>query len=282
MQTKLIGAHVSTSGGVFNAPDNAQKIGAQAFAMFLKNQRQWVAKPYDEPTIASFEAKMAKDGFNKHQVLAHDSYLINLGSPKPEDRQKSLDAFIDEAKRINELGLLLLNFHPGSHLGLISEDECLRFIANSMNETLLKVPDVVLVIENTAGQGSNMGYKFEHLAKLIELSNDKSRVGICIDTCHAFTSGYDFRDKSSYEKTWEEFDKTVGFKYLRGMHINDSKAPFGSKKDRHESIGQGHIGIDAFKFLMQDERLNGIPLVLETPNEEIWADEIKMLYSFAN
>lgn len=282
MQTKLIGAHVSISGGIFNAPKNAKNIGATAFAMFLKNQRQWVAKDYDEESIANFEIAMLENGYDKTKVLAHDGYLINLGSPKPEDRRKSIDAFLDEANRLNSLGLTLLNFHPGSHLSMISEDECLELIADAVNEAISKVPNVIFVIENTAGQGSNMGYKFEHLAKLISMCSDKSRIGVCIDTCHAFTSGYDFRTKSAYEDSWNKFGDIVGFEYIKGMHLNDSKAPFESKKDRHESLGQGFIGIDAFKFLMQDDRLNGIPLILETPNEDIWADEIRMLYSFCS
>lgn len=276
---KLIGAHVSISGGVFNAPLNAAALGANAFAMFLKNQRQWAAKEYDDKTIDAFRANMQKCGFSPDAVLPHDSYLINLGSPDADARQKSFEAFLDEARRVEELGLKLLNFHPGSHLRQISEDDCLKLIAESMNETIEKTKEVVLVIENTAGQGSNMGYRFEHLARLIELTDNKKRVGVCLDTCHTFASGYELRDEAGFAKTFGEFERTVGFEYLRGMHINDSKGAIGSKLDRHDSLGIGTIGIDAFSFIMRDARFDGIPLVLETPNESIWADEIKLLHS---
>jgi len=277
---KLIGAHVSISGGVFNAPLNAQKIGANAFAMFLKNQRQWNAKEYDDKTIDAFRANMKECGFSSDAVLPHDSYLINLGSPDEDARKKSFDAFLDEARRVEELGLKLLNFHPGSHLQKISEDECLKFIADSMNEAIAKTNEVVLVIENTAGQGSNMGYRFEHLARLIELVDNKVRVGICLDTCHTFASGYELRNKDGITKTFENFDSVVGFKYLRGMHINDSKGGINSKLDRHNSLGLGEIGMECFEFIMKDTRFDGIPLILETPNEDIWSDEIKMLRAY--
>lgn len=274
---KLVGAHVSASGGVFNAPLNAKKIGANAFAMFLKNQKQWVAKDYDDKTIEAFRANMKECGFGFDAVLAHDGYLINLGSPEQEAREKSKGAFLDEARRAEELGLKLLNFHPGSHLKKISEEECLKFIAEAMNETILKTKEVVLVIENTAGQGSNMGFRFEHLARLIELTDDKSRVGVCIDTCHAFASGYELRDKEGFDKTFDEFGKTVGFEYLRGMHLNDSKGGLGSKLDRHDSLGRGAIGLDCFRFIMQDARFDSMPLILETIDETIWDKEIAML-----
>ncbi|MDD3466226.1 MAG: deoxyribonuclease IV [Campylobacterales bacterium] len=276
---KLVGAHVSISGGVFNAPLNAKAIGANAFAMFLKNQRQWVAKEYDDKTIDAFRANMQECGFTADAVLPHDGYLINLGSPDVDARQKSFDAFLDEVRRTEELGLKLLNFHPGSHLREIGEDECLKLIAERMNEAISRSKDVVLVIENTAGQGSNLGYRFEHLAKLIEMTDDKNRVGVCLDTCHTFASGYELRDKTGFDTTFAEFESIVGFKYLRGMHINDSKGGIGSKLDRHDSLGVGAIGIDAFSFIMQDARFDNIPLILETPNEDIWADEIKLLRS---
>lgn len=277
---KKVGAHVSISGGVQNAPKNAHEIGATAFAMFLKNQRQWNAKDYDEQNIEQFKNAMLKYGFCADDVLTHDSYLINLGSPEIGAREKSLNAFIDEARRVEQLGLKLLNFHPGSHLNAIEEDECLKLIAEGMNKTLSKTSNTVLVIENTAGQGSNMGFKFEHLAHLIEMCEDKNRVGVCIDTCHTFAAGYDLRTKDAFDKTFDDFDKIVGFSYLKGMHINDSKTPFGTKKDRHESLGNGSIGISAFEFIMSDKRFENIPLILETPNESIWPNEIQMLMSF--
>ena len=277
---KYFGAHVSASGGVYNAPINAKKIGAKAFALFVKNQRQWKAKPYDEKTIEKFKQNLAEVGISPKHVLPHDSYLINLGHPEVEQREKSLNAFIDEVQRCEQLGLKMLNFHPGSHLRKISEEECLDLIAENMNKTLKVTKDVTLVIENTAGQGSNLGYKFEHLAYLIDKSIDKSRVGVCIDTCHMFVAGYDIRDKEAYDKTWSEFDRVVGFEYLRGMHINDSLTPFASKKDRHQSLGKGEIGLEFFKILANDPRMDDIPLVLETIDESIWKEEIELLYSF--
>lgn len=277
---KYVGAHTSASGGVVNAILNASKIGANAFALFVKNQRQWSAKPLEKAHIELFKAELERSGIKSKHILPHDSYLINLGHPDEAARSKSLAAFVDELERVRALGLEKLNFHPGSHLNQISEDECLELIAKSMNAALKAVPDVCLVIENTAGQGSNLGYKFEHLAKLISLSDDKARVGVCLDTAHLFAAGYDIRDEHSYAKTMDEFEKVVGFEKLMGMHINDSKQPLGSRKDRHESLGRGHIGLDGFKFIMQDERIDDIPLILETIDENIWADEIKMLQNF--
>ncbi len=277
---KFVGAHVSSSGGVFNAPINASKIGAKAFALFTKNQRQWKAKPLDEKTIEKFKINLEESGISPKHILPHDSYLINLGHPEEEKREKSLNAFIDEVKRCEMLGLDKLNFHPGSHLKKISEEECLDLIAESMNKTLEVTDNVTLVIETTAGQGSNLGYKFEHLAYLIDKSIDKSRVGVCIDTCHIFAAGYDIRDKESYEKTMKEFDEIIGFEYLKGMHINDSKSKFSSKVDRHHSIGMGELGEETFKLIMNDERLNDIPLILETIDESLWPKEIELLYNF--
>jgi deoxyribonuclease-4 len=277
---KYVGAHVSSSGGVFNSPVRASEIGATAFALFTKNQRQWKAKPLDVETVDKFHENMEKFGFKPHQVLPHDSYLINLGNPEKEKREKSLNAFVDEVERCKTLGLDRLNFHPGSHLKKISEEESLNLIAENMNRTLEQTNSVSLIIENTAGQGSNLGYKFEHLAYLIDKVEDKSRVGVCIDTCHLFSSGYDIRTKESYEKTMSEFEKVVGFQYLQGMHINDSKAKLGSKVDRHHSLGKGEIGLDAFKFIMNDSRIDEIPLVLETIDPSIWAEEIATLFKF--
>ncbi len=277
---KYFGAHVSASGGVFNAPLNAKKIDAKAFAMFTKNQRQWKAKPYDEKVIEKFKTNLQEVGIKPEMVLPHDSYLINLGHPELEQREKSLNAFIDEAKRCEQLGLKLLNFHPGSHLKKLSEEESLDYIVENINKTLELTKDVCLVIENTAGQGSNLGYKFEHLSYIINKSIDKNRVGVCIDTCHLFVSGYDIRTKQEYDATWKKFDEVVGFKYLKGMHINDSLTPFASKKDRHQSLGKGEIGLDAFKWIANDKRMDDIPLVLETIDDSIWKEEIELLYSF--
>jgi len=275
---KYVGAHVSASGGVYNAPINATAIGAKAFALFTKNQRQWAAKELDTKTIDKWFEELEKSGIEPKHILPHDSYLINLGHPVVESREKSLNGFIHEIERCEILKLDRLNFHPGSHLRKISEEECLDNIAVSMNKAIDSTSDVKLVIENTAGQGSNLGYKFEHLAYIIDKIEDKSRVGVCIDTCHMFTAGYDIRTREAYDKTWNEFDKIVGREYLMGMHINDSKPDLGSRVDRHDSLGQGKIGWDAFKFIMNDERMDDIPLILETINEEIWAEEIANLY----
>lgn len=275
---KYVGAHVSASGGVYNAPINAMKIGAKAFALFTKNQRQWSAKELETKDIDRWFKELEKSGIQTKHILPHDSYLINLGHPEVEARQKSLDSFIHELQRCEILKLDRLNFHPGSHLRKISEEECLNNIAESMNKVIDATKDVKLVIENTAGQGSNLGYKFEHLAYIIDKIEDKSRVGVCIDTCHMFTAGYDIRTREAYDKTWNEFDSIVGREYLMGMHINDSKPDLGSRVDRHDSLGLGKIGWDAFSFIMNDERMDDIPLVLETIDEEIWEQEIKALY----
>ncbi len=277
--SKYVGAHTSAAGGVFNAPLNAMKIGAQAFALFTKNQRQWKAKDLDAKTIDLFKKNLQESGILPKHVLPHDSYLINLGHPQDEKRNKSLDAFIDEVQRCELLGLDKLNFHPGSHLKQIDEALCLDRIAEAMNITLNKTQGVSLVLENTAGQGSNLGWKFEHLAHIIEKIEDKMRVGVCIDTCHMFTAGYDIRTKEAYDISMAEFGNIVGFKYLKGMHLNDSKPDLGSHVDRHESIGKGKIGLDTFRFIMNDERMDDIPLILETIDDSIWNQEIRLLYS---
>ncbi|MGL5290868.1 MAG: deoxyribonuclease IV [Vibrionaceae bacterium] len=277
---KYIGAHVSASGGVENAPLNAQQINANAFALFTKNQRQWQAKPLSEQSIVAFKANCERYGFRPEAILPHDSYLINLGAPDAENLAKSRTAFIDEMERCRKLGLTLLNFHPGSHLNKISEHASLELVAQSINIAHKAVPDVVLVIENTAGQGSNLGYRFEHLAAIIAQVEDKSRVGVCLDTCHTFAAGYDLRSLTAAEQTFAEFSAVVGFNYLRGMHLNDCKSAFASKVDRHHSLGLGEIGLPCFEFIMQDPRFDNIPLILETIDPQIWAQEIALLRSF--
>ncbi len=277
---KYVGAHVSASGGVENAPVNAHKINAKAFALFTKNQRQWVSKPLTEKSINLFKENCEMYGYKPFQILPHDSYLINLGHPEPEALEKSRIAFLDEMKRCEQLGLDRLNFHPGSHLKKISEEQCLRTIAESINIALDKTNGVTAVIENTAGQGSNLGFRFDHLAYIIDLVEDKSRVGVCIDTCHTYTAGYDIKTEAGYKHTFEEFDSVVGFKYLKGMHLNDSKKELGTRVDRHHNIGKGFIGEPLFRRIMNDPRFDDMPLILETPDDSLWAAEIALLYSF--
>lgn len=275
---KFIGAHVSASGGVESAPVNAHEIGANAFALFTKNQRQWVAKPLTDVSVELFKEVCEKYAFDSRFILPHDSYLINLGHPEEEGLEKSRAAFLDEMQRCEQLGLKLLNFHPGSHLNKISLEACLDKVAESINITLGKTQGVTAVIENTAGQGSNVGNEFWQLKYIIDRVDDKSRVGICLDTCHTYTSGYDIVNE--YDKVFEEFETTVGFKYLRGIHLNDSKKALGSRVDRHDSIGKGLISLDFFRRFMQDARFNDMPVILETPDESLWAEEIKLLRSF--
>ena len=278
MTKKFIGAHVSAAGGVENAPLNAHNLGASAFALFTKNQRQWIAKPLTQKSIDLFRERCDKFGFTPAQILPHDSYLINLGHPETEALEKSRTAFIDEMERCMQLGLDRLNFHPGSHLRAISEQACIERIAESINIALDRTEGVIAVIENTAGQGSNLGWRFEQIAAMIEQVHDKSRVGVCLDTCHTFAAGYDLRTFDACEQTFAEFERIVGFKYLRGMHLNDSKVALGSRKDRHHSLGAGEIGWDCFRYIMQDDRFNSIPMVLETVDETIWAEEIQALH----
>jgi deoxyribonuclease-4 len=275
---KRVGAHVSASGGVENAPLNAMAIGASAFALFTKNQRQWHAKPLSSESIDRFRENLAESGIAPRHVLPHDSYLINLGHPDPEALEKSRAAFLDEMQRCEQLGLQLLNFHPGSHLKRISESESLAIVAESINLALAQTSGVTAVIENTAGQGSNLGYLFEHLAEIIDRVEDKSRVGVCLDTCHTFTAGYDLRTARDCAATFAEFDRIVGFRYLRGMHLNDSKPDLGSRVDRHHSLGMGKLGWEPFRFIMNDDRFEEIPMILETIDDSLWAEEIRQLY----
>ncbi len=276
---KYIGAHVSASGGVENAPLNAAAIGAKAFALFTKNQKQWKAAPLTQKSIKAFRDNCEKFEFTPAQILPHDSYLINLGHPEEEGLTKSREAFLDEMQRCEQLGLDRLNFHPGSHLKKMTEEECLARIAESINLTLDKTTGVMAVIENTAGQGSNLGYKFEQLAYIIDRVEDKSRVGVCLDTAHTLASGYDLTSRMAIDETFREFEETVGFQYLKGMHINDSKKELATRVDRHDSLGKGFMGMDVFDFIMNDDRFDNIPLILETPDESLWAEEIQLLYS---
>jgi deoxyribonuclease IV len=276
---KYVGAHVSASGGVENAPVNANNIGARAFALFTKNQRQWFSNPLTKSGIKAFRDNCERLDYKPFQILPHDSYLINLGHPDAEPLEKSRASFLDEIQRCEQLGLDRLNFHPGSHLNLIGVEECLKRMAESLNIVLDKTKGVTAVIENTAGQGTNLGYSFEQLRFIIDNVEDKSRVGVCIDTCHAYTSGYDVKSKEGFKQTFEKFSEIIGFEYLRGMHLNDSKKDIGTRVDRHENIGTGFLGEDTFSIIMNDTRFDNIPLILETPEESLWETEIKKLYS---
>ena len=276
---KRVGAHVSTAGGVENAPLHAAAIGAKAFALFTKNQRQWRSPKLTTTSIDAFQQNCRDGGFKPEQILPHDSYLINLGSPDPDKLQRARDAFIDEMQRVEELGLRLLNFHPGSHLKEITEEKCLELIAASINISLNATKGVTAVIENTAGQGTNLGNRFEQLAFLIDRIEDRSRIGVCLDTCHLFASGYDLQSTEAAELTVSEFDRIVGLQYLRGMHLNDAMQPLGSRVDRHASIGKGTIGLEVFRCIMKSPAFEEIPLILETPDSDAWSSEISLLYS---
>ena len=276
---KYIGAHVSASGGVENAPLNANAIGAKAFALFTRNQRQWKSSPLTKKSISLFKERCEEFGYEAKHILPHDSYLINLGHPDPDGLQKSRDAFLDEMQRCEQLGLDRLNFHPGSHLNELPVDDCLARIAESINRTLDQTAGVCAVIENTAGQGTNLGYTFEQIAAIIDRVEDKTRVGVCIDTAHTLAAGYDIKTEQGFTETFRHFGEVIGFSYLRGMHINDSKKDLATRVDRHDSIGKGVMGMTTFKMLMADPRFDDIPLILETPDESIWAEEIGYLYT---
>lgn len=278
---KYIGAHVSSSGGVSNAPINAHRIGAKAFALFTRNPSRWQSPAISEKEANAFKENCIKYGYTPDVILPHDSYLINLGSPEVESLEKSRNSFLDEMRRCEQLGLAMLNFHPGSHLNKIPIEECLNRISESINIALDATSGVKAVIENTAGQGSNLGFSFEQIRHIIDGVEDKSRVGVCIDTCHALAAGYDLSTSDGYSTTWRQFEEIIGWKYLSGMHINDTKKGLGSKVDRHESLGKGMIGTGLFQMIMNDPHMDSIPLILETPNEDIWAEEIKLMYSFA-
>jgi deoxyribonuclease-4 len=275
---KWVGAHVSISGGIEHAPHNAQKIGARAFGFFTKNQRQWQARPLSEESIHAFKIRCRETGFQPEQILPHDSYLINLGSPETTILEKSRAAFIDELRRCYQLGLKYLNFHPGSHKKMMSESDCLNTIAESINWSLDRVPEVIAVLENTSGQGGCVGYCFEHLARIIEKIRYQNRIGVCMDTCHAFASGYELRDFENYSRTMDRFDRIIGFGFLKGMHLNDARSGLATRIDRHHNLGKGELGWEPFRFIMNDSRLDNMPLILETNDDALWAEEIRTLY----
>lgn len=276
---KYIGAHVSAAGGVENVPLNASKIGAKAFALFTKNQKQWKASPLTEKSISLFKENCKKYSYLSKYILPHDGYLINPGSPDKEMLEKSREALLDEMQRCEQLGLSMLNFHPGAHLNKITENDCLKNVAESINLVLQKTKGVTAVIENTAGQGSSVGYKFEHLRTIIDLVDDKIRVGVCLDTCHAYAAGYDIKHEDGYHRAFSEFDRIIGLSYLKGFHLNDTRKGLASRVDRHESIGKGDLGKEVFIRIMKDPRFDNMPIILETPDEDLWAKEIRWLYS---
>jgi len=278
---KYIGPHVSAAGGVENAPLNARKLGATAFGLFTKNQRQWKARPLTDKNIEEFQKNCRQYGYQPEHILPHDSYLINLGHPEKEALQKSRQAFFDEMERCEQLGLVRLNLHPGNPLGRISDEQCLRRIAESVNMALDRTNGVCAVIENTAGQGTDLGHTFQQIRFIIDHIEDKKRIGVCIDTAHAFAAGYDLISEGGYHQTWQEFNDIIGLHYLKGLHLNDSKKELGARVDRHNSIGKGYLGTETFRRIMQDERMDDIPLILETPDRERWAEEVKMLHQFA-
>ncbi|KAJ7221420.1 xylose isomerase-like protein [Mycena pura] len=260
-----IGAHVSAAGGIENAITNAASIGANAFALFVKSQKKWSSPPLTDFNITSFKAKLVEHGYNPRYILPHGSYLINLGNPDAEKRRKSYDCFLDDLRRCESLGLVLYNFHPGSSVGQATTEESISLIAESINKAHCATNTIVTVLENMAGMKNTIGGDFNHLAGIIELVNNKTRVGVCLDTCHMFAAGYDLRTKEGWVA---DFDQQVGLSYLRGMHLNDSKTEFNSKRDRHQNIGLGHIGMQGFHHILNDVRFQDIPLILETPHPE--------------
>ena len=261
---------------------HAQEIGARAFALFTRNQRQWRSAPLSAKSITLFKERCAEFGFAPEHILPHDSYLINLGNPDAEGLAKSREAFLDEMRRCEQLGLKLLNFHPGSHLNKMEPEACLALIADSINWTLAQTEGVTAVIENTAGQGTNLGYTFEQIATIIEQVEDKSRVGVCIDTAHTLASGYEIRTAEGFADTFQRFEEVIGFHYLRGIHLNDSKKELSTRVDRHDSVGKGVMGMELFRMLMKDPRFDDIPIILETPDESLWAEEIRLLYTLVD
>ncbi len=286
MRTIALGAHVSAAGGVNNAPTNAKQIGATAFALFTRNQRRWQSPPYAPETVTAFHTTLEASGYSRDVVLPHAGYLINLGSPDEEVREKSIGGLTDELSRTIALGLGMLNFHPGTSKGELDEKATCRRIAQGIDRVLQDVRDdrerpALLVLENTAGQGSNMGATFQQLAMIIEASTHPDRLAVCVDTCHAFAAGFDIRSEEGWNSLMDGVIATVGLQKLAGIHLNDSLGGLGSHKDRHQPIGKGEIGIEGFKAIMQDQRLDGLPLILETPEEDNWAQEIELLRSLA-
>lgn len=279
---KFVGAHVSASGGVDKSVNNSINIAGMAFSMFLKPSRGWNAPPLKETTVDLFKKNCEANEIDYCKFcIPHGSYLINLGNPDEEKRSKMYIAFEDELKRCDALGIKLYNFHPGSTVGQCTKEESIEFISECINKAHQQTQSVITVLENCA-ESKCVGYRFKELAEIIDKVKDKSRVGVCLDTCHLFAAGYDVRTNESFNKVMIEFEDTIGLKYLKAMHLNDSKGPFKSGLDRHENLGKGNIGMECFKFIMNDSRFNDIPLILETPDpnndDRIYKKEIAALY----
>ncbi|XP_058872696.1 probable endonuclease 4 isoform X2 [Acipenser ruthenus] len=278
---KLIGAHMSIAGGLWNAVQGSVTIGGCVFGMFLGSQRSWKSRPLDEKALARFRQACSQHGFTPDRILPHGSYLLNCGSPKPDVYEKSRAMLIDELKRCEQLGLTMFNFHPGSTLHDITVEECLDRIADSINHAHQHTTGVTTVIENMSCQGNTVGGKFSELRGIIDRVKDKSRIGVCLDTCHAFAAGYDLSAVGGVKKMLDEFDWTVGLQYLKAVHLNDSKGKLGCHLDRHENIGEGEIGLEGFRQIMNEPRLDNMPMILETPvrPDMDGSEEIQLLYS---
>ncbi len=276
---KVLGGHVSVTGGVQNAPQHARDVTCDCMQIFSKNQMQWSSKPLAPEDVSLYKENMAAHGIR--ETVIHDSYLINLGTPDAALMKKSREAFLEEVVRAETLGVRNLIFHPGAHMGA-GEQAGLRRIADSLNWARKEAGSgaVCFVLENTAGQGTLLGHSFEQLAKIIDMLDDQKDAGVCFDTCHAYAAGYDVKSRKGYEATFALFDDVLGADTMRAMHINDSKGKQGSHLDRHAQIGEGFLGLECFAHFMNDERWDGIPMVLETPEgEKRYKKELKALRS---
>ncbi|MBF0274903.1 MAG: deoxyribonuclease IV [Nitrospinae bacterium] len=268
-----IGAHMSISGGVHKAIERGKSVRHQVVQIFTKNNMQWQAKEFASAELDAFQK--AKDDSGIHSVIAHNSYLINLAALKEDTYEKSMLAFADEMKRCHQLKIKYLVFHPGSHGGA-GEENGLNKIAESLNRLLDKHNkwEVHPTFETTAGQGKNLGYSFEHFNYLLDKIEQKERIAFCVDTCHIFAAGYDISTEEGYKKTFDAFDSSIGLDKIAVFHVNDSKKELGSRVDRHEHLGKGTIGVDAFRLLMKDERFKDVPKILETPKGDDLKEDI--------
>lgn len=274
---KYLGVHIDAGENLAEVPVLASSLGASAFSFCPIDARKWSVPAYSPELIDEFQTACQQAGYTSDSILPHASLLLNLCSPDARKLKLSRISLVDQMSRCASLGLKMINFHPGATMKEMNEEGALALTAQSINYALEKTEDVIAVIENTAGQGSNIGYTFEQIAGIIDQVEDKTRVGVCIDTCHASAAGYDMATAESYEAVWQKFDDVIGREYLRGMHINDAMRPTGSRIDRHAPIGKGTLGSDFFAMLMADKRLDGIPMILETPDPSLWHIEIDWL-----